>query len=196
MSKPIKELVRKEVARRFEGVTSAAVVDVTGIDAVSMNQLRGKLAAKSVRVMIVKNALAKQVFKAAGQQTMADILEGPCALAYATDGGKTSVVSVVRELLEIAKTTKALKVKGAVLEGDGFGTPEAVEALSKFPTRDEALGKVVGAMLGAGGKLVAAVLSGGAKVAGILKTIEDKAPKDAQAPAAEAPAAEATPAGA
>ena len=190
MSKPIKELVRKEVARRFEGVTSAAVVDVTGIDAVSMNQLRDRLAGKSVRLMIVKNALARQVFKAAGQNTMAEILEGPCALVYATDGGKTSVVSVVRELLEIAKTTKALKVKGAVLEGDGFGTPEAVEALSKFPTREEALGKVLGAALGAGGKLVAAILSGGAKVAGILKTIEEKAEKaEAAAPAPEAEAA-------
>lgn len=189
MSKPIKELVRKEVARRFEGVTSAAVVDVTGIDAVSMNQLRGRLAGMSVRLMIVKNALAKQVFRTAGQQAMADILEGPCALVFATDGGKTSVVSVVRELLEIAKTTNALKVKGAVLEGDGFGTPEAVEALSKFPTREEALGTLVGSMLGVGGKLVAAVLSGGAKVAGILKTIEEKAEKEAPAPVEAAPEA-------
>lgn len=200
MSKPIKELVRKEVTRRFEGVTSMAVVDVTGIDAVSMNQLRGTLAGKSIALMVVKNAIARQAFKGAGLTTAATLLEGPCALAYATDDGKTSVVSVVRELLEVAKTLKALKVKAAVLDGDGFGTPEAVEALSKFPTREEALGKVVSAALGAGGKLVAAILAGGSKIAGILKTIEEKAAKEpapaeaapaeaAAAPAPEAPAA-------
>lgn len=190
MSKPIKELVRKEVARRFEGITSMAVVDVTGIDAISMNNLRGRLAGKSIDLMVVKNALAKQVFKASGQPAAAGVLEGPCALAFATDGGKTSVVSVVRELLDIAKTLKALKVKGAVLDGDAFGTPDAVQALSKFPTREEALGKVVSAALGAGGKLVAAILAGGSKVASLLKTIQENAEKaEKEAPAAAAPEA-------
>jgi len=192
MSKPIKELVRNEVARRFRSVTSLAVVDVTGIDAVSMNHLRARLAEKSIRLMVVKNALAKQAFKAAGQRSVADLLNGPCALAYAIDPAATSVVSVVRELLEIRKAMTALKVKAAVLEGDAFGSPQAVKDLSTFPTRQEALGRAVSSVLGAGAKLTVAILGPGSKVASLLKTIEQKAEKEA--PAAEAPPAEAAPA--
>ena len=47
MSKPIKNLLRKEFIRRFEGITSLAVVGFTGLDAVSTNEIRGRLLASA-----------------------------------------------------------------------------------------------------------------------------------------------------
>jgi large subunit ribosomal protein L10 len=88
-------------------------------------------------------------------------------------------------------------VKAAFLEGEIFAS-DRIEVLSKFPTRDEAIGRVVACILSPGKKLAACIIGPGSKVASILKTIEEKAPKEepkpaeaaapAPAPAAQAPA--------
>ena len=174
MSKPVKELLRNEMIKRFTGVDSIAVVGLTGVDAVSNNRLRGRLLAKGVRLMVVKNSLARQAFRESGLEPAAALLEGPCAIAFGGD----SIVSVVRELLAIAKDTPALTIKAAYMDGDSFGAAQ-IDALSKYPTRQEAIAKVLAAILGPGAKLAAAVLGPGAKVAALLKAIQDKHEKAA-----------------
>ena len=204
MSKPVKELVRKELMKRLSGVSSLAVIGFTGLDAVSTNKVRSNLVKKDIHVTVVKNALAKQAFKELGLTSASELLEGPCAIAYGSD----SVVSVVRELMELGKEAKALTIKGAVMEGTIFRQAD-IEALSRYPTRDESIANLVAAVLAPGRKLAAVLLAPGSKLASILKTIEEKAPapapepapapvaapvpvaETAAAPAATAPAAEA-----
>jgi ribosomal protein L10 len=66
MSKPIKNMIRKELADRLEGVTSVAVVELTGVDAVSNNDLRGRLRDQDIHLMVVKNSLAKHALREVG----------------------------------------------------------------------------------------------------------------------------------
>ena len=198
MSKPVKDLVRKELIRRFEGLTSLAVVGFSGLDGKETNAIRGRLLEKDIRVTVVKNSLAKQAFQAIGLETAGGLLDGPCAVAY----GANNVVAVVRELLAIHKEYPSLTVKAAVLEGEPFGEDQ-IDALSRFPTRDEALGRLVACVLAPGAKLAACLLGPGATIASILKTIEDEAsesegggepaPEPGAAPPAEAAPEEAAP---
>ncbi len=85
MSKPVKELVKKELISRLQGTTSLAVIGFTGLDAVTTNTVRSKLHQKDIRVTVVKNALAKQAFKELGLDIAGELLEGPCAIAYGSD---------------------------------------------------------------------------------------------------------------
>jgi large subunit ribosomal protein L10 len=172
MSKPVKELLRKEMIKRFQRVDSIAVVGLTGVDAVSNHRLRGQLLAKDIHLMVVKNSLARQAFKEVRLERAAALLEGPCAVAYGAD----SIVTVVRELLALRKEVPALTVKAAYMEGTSFGL-EQVEALSKYPTRQEAIARVVASMLGPGAKIAAAVLGPGGTIAALLKAIQDKQDK-------------------
>ena len=63
---------------------------------------------------------------------------------------------------------------------------KGVLQVSKLPTREEAVGQLVALILSPGKNLAGAIKSPGSKLASILKTIEEKAPKEA---AAAAPAA-------
>ena len=184
MSKPVKALIRDELARRLEGVTSLAIVGLTGVDAITATDIRKRLGEKEIRLLVVKNALARQAFKASGLDVACDLLDGPCALAYGGD----NVVSTVRELLDIKKEqAKTLVVKAAVMDGEAFGS-DRIDALSKFPTRDEAIGKIVSCALAPGMKLAACILAPGSKIASLVKTIEESHEEE---PAEEAPAEEA-----
>lgn len=192
MSKAVKELIRKEMVKRFDGVTSLAVVGFTGIDANTTREIRGKLREKQIRMTVVKNSIARHAFDAVGLKDAGDLLDGPCAIAFGTDSEKVSVVSVVRELLELAKSAPNLKVKAAFLEGDSFGASQ-IDALSKYPTRDEAIAKALTCVLTPGQKLAGCLIGPGGKLASILKTIQERAEKQEPAPADPTPA-EPTPA--
>ena len=173
MSKPVKELIRKELIKRFEGVTSLAVVGFTGIDTLKTHEIRGRLRAKDIRMTVVKNSIARHAFEAVGIPEAKDLLEGPCAVAFGVDQEQVSVVNVVRELLDIAKEAPNLVVKAAVLEGDVFGKDQ-IDALSKYPTRDEAIARTVSCVLAPGAKLAGCLVGPGGKIASLLKAIQEK----------------------
>lgn len=180
MSKPVKEMMRKNLARRFSGLDSLAVVDFTRVDATATNQIRGRLSEKNIRMMVVKNSVARQAFREVGFEQAGGLLQGPCAIAFSEDSETVGVVSVVRELLDIHKEQPNVTVKAALLEGEVFGA-DRVDELSKFPTREEAIGKVTGALMSVGSKLSAAMLSPGGAIGGILKSIEEKQGGDSSA---------------
>ena len=171
MSKPVKQLIRKELSRRIEGLTSLAVVNLTGVDAIATNKLRGRLLEKEIRVTVVKNSLARQSFKEAGLDAAVDLLDGPCALAYGGD----SVITIVRELFDIRKDVPNLTVKAAVMEGEVFSGEAEVETLSKFPTRDEAIAQVVACVISAGANVAACVMAPASDIAALVKAVEEKA---------------------
>jgi len=194
MSKPVKKLIRDQLIKRFDGVTQLAVVSFTGVDANTTNAIRARLAEKDIRVTVVKNSVARQAFKETGIEQAGELLDGPCAVAYGSD----SVVTVVRELLDIGKDAPNLAVKAAFMDGDMFGQ-DRIEALSKFPTREEAVAQVLGCILSAGANLASCLIGPAGQIASILKTIEEKQGESGEAAPAEAPAeaapAEAAPAG-
>jgi len=115
--------------------------------------------------------MARQAFQDVGLDMVCDLLDGPCAVAWGAD----SIVSVVRELLDInKKSAPTLTVKAALMDGEVFVGEQDVERLSKFPTRDEALGQVVQAVLSAGANVAGCIVGPGGQITGILKTIEEK----------------------
>jgi large subunit ribosomal protein L10 len=173
MSKPVKELIRKELISRFEGLDSLAVVEFTGVDAVTTHRIRGELRDKQIRVTVVKNSLARQAFEAIGLPQARELFEGPCAVAFSVQPEEVGVVSVVRELLAIRKEAPNLTVKAAVLDGEVFGSDQ-IEALSKFPTRDEAIGTAVQCVLSPGRNLAGCLVGPGGKIASLLKAIQEK----------------------
>ena len=60
MSKYVKGLVQSEFEKRLAGVDSFLVINTTGIGGIANNQLRGELKKKGIRLMVVKNTLAKK----------------------------------------------------------------------------------------------------------------------------------------
>ena len=170
MSKPVKAMLRKELIARLAGVESLTVLSLAGVNGVENTRLRRHLQAKDIRVMVVRNVIARQALEEVGLGSACRLIDGPCALVT----GALNPVVVVRELLEQAKDIPSLLVRGALMEGEVFG-PERVEELSRYPTREEALANLVGQALSPGGQVVAALLGAGARLAAIVKAVEDRA---------------------
>lgn len=175
MSKPVKQLIMQDYQTRLAGTSDAMVISIRGMNAIDTNKVRHTLRKKNIKVQVVRNALAKRVIGegGGGLAALAEVLEGPSALAW----GGNSVVEVAREIVALIATFPLLELKGAVLDGQLFKGKAGVTELSKFPTREEAIGQVVSLVVGPGRKLVAQVKGPGSNVAGIIKAIETKLEK-------------------
>jgi len=169
MSKPVKNLLTETYKRKFADIDGAVLIDIRGMAANDVNRLRSGLAEKQFRVTVVRNSLAKKAIQDTALANLERLLDGPSAVVY----GAESIVVAARELIEWARQIENLQVKGAVMEGTLFG-PDEIEALSKYPTRQEAQAQAVQIILSPAQNLVGSVLSPGRKLAAIIKSIEEK----------------------
>lgn len=170
MSKTVKQMMVKAYKDRFGDISEALVLDIRGINANDNNSLRLGLHAKDIQVTVLRNTLARDAFGGTGLEELLPAIDGPSALCY----GGESVVDVARELVDWAKKIEHLELKGAILDGELFEGDKGVKRLSAFPTRDEAIAKVVQLVLTPAGNLVASALSPGRNLLGIVKEIQDR----------------------
>ena len=169
MSKAVKELIASDIEQRYAGVDSVCVVDLTGLNVPAQEQLRADLRAKSARMEVVRNSLARRAFSLGPLDPLGKVLQGPCALVTSSD----SLIEAAQVLVETAKEFTTLTLKQAILEGD----PQllTVEEVARMKSRVELLGEVL-MLLTSPGRAVAGCLSSPqARIAGCLQTIIDKA---------------------
>ena len=189
MSKYVTDLITRELSDRFKDVDGVAVINPRGINANKNNAIRRTLHGKQLKMTVVRNTLARRAVPDGSKLKGFDkLLDGPSAVVY----GKQSIATIARTLLDLKKADDTLELRGVFFDGEVYADKAGVEKVSKLPTREEAIGQLVALILSPGRNLAAALLGPGGKLASILKTIEEKAPKGTDAGAA--PAAGAGPA--
>jgi len=184
MSKLVKDLITKELSTRLKDVDGVAVINPRGINATKNNQIRRRLHAKGLRMMVVKNTLARRATEGTSLKGFDRLLDGPSAVIY----GEQSLPTIARLVLDEKKADDTIELRGVFFDGEVYVGAKGVEQVSKLPTREEAIGNIVAAILGPGRKLAAAIKGPGGVIGGILKTIETNA-KDKEGGAGAAPAA-------
>src|SRR6478672_292010 len=166
MSKRIKSLITTELQSKFKGAEAIVVIDYTGIDSKTTGGIRSDLRKKSVKMTVVRNALAAKALESAGLKGAGSLLTGTNAVVY----GGESIVDVVKELVEQAKKVEKLKIKGSVVEGKLLDS-KATSALAKLPNKKELQALIVGQILGPGRKIAGQLKGPASKIAGQIKTV-------------------------
>src|SRR5579859_6453215 len=180
MSKPVKDLITKELTARLKELDGVGVINPRGIDANKNHGIRRRLHEKGLKMMVVKNTLAKRAVGDGKLKGFDKLLDGPSAVIY----GKASISTLARQLLDERKNDENLELRGIFFDGELYTGEKGIEQVSKLPTREEAVANVLAAILGPGRKLAAALKGPGGKLGAVLKTIEDKAKEKEGAPAA------------
>lgn len=174
MSKYVKGLITQELSARLKNIDGVAVVNPRGIDGNKNHALRRKLHASGLRMTVVKNNLARRAIETTEGSKLKGfdkLLDGPSAVVY----GQASIANIARLLLEAKKDNDALELRGVFFDGELYSGDKGVEQVSKLPTREEAIGNLVGMVLSPGANLVSALKAPGGTLGAVLKAIEEKA---------------------
>lgn len=190
MSKYVKNLITEHIRRRLEGVHSALLVNVIGMDANTNTRLRRQLREKNIHLMVVKNSLASRAVAGTPLDGLFEGITGPAAICWGGD----DIVSLAKEVVRAAKDEKyaPLATRGGIMDGERL-SPEKVEEVATWPGRSEQLSLLVRQILGPGATLAAHVLGPGATLASQIAQ-KAEGPEGEAAPAASETAA--TPGGA
>jgi large subunit ribosomal protein L10 len=176
MSKYVKQLLQSEIEKKLdkERISEFLVISTTGISGVNINQMRGQLKEKKMKLIVVKNSLFKRALLSRKMETAVALLDGPCTIAYGGD----SIVDLAKEMTEWKKKIALLEIKGAYLEGSALNAAAAA-GLAKMPTRAQMLSLLSATIMSPARNLSAAIMSPASKAAGCIKAAGEKQEKQA-----------------
>ncbi len=167
MSKFVKQLVTRDIAKKLQGVGDAVLVSTLGMDAVTTNVLRGELSKKDIHMLVVKNSLGRRAAEGTNLAPMFEGAAGQVVLCW----GSTDFVALVKEIVRLDKDAgkySKFKAEGGVLDGERLNSDQ-LKAVSKWPSREEQISILVGQILSPGANLAGALLGPGGKLASQIK---------------------------
>src|SRR3954466_12498122 len=184
MSKLVKKMEYVALERTFSGVRDVVLLSPSKIDSGTEYNFRKQLREKKVRVQMVKNSLARRVFEAQGVKLDDKMWIGTTLVAWGADSIKDlsrAVDGLIKDIeKKDPKQKDKLKVKTAVADGQ----PVPMATALTMPTRLEAIGEVIAAMLGAVSEIAGGLTGPAAQVASQIATLADRKEEAAPPPAA------------
>ena len=136
-----KQAIIDEIKDKFERAESAVVIDYMGITVAQADAMRKKLREANVDYTVYKNTLVKRAIDGTDYAPMAEVLEGPSALAFSYD----DATAPARVLNDAIKEFKKMEFKGVFVEGEYYDK-EAIAQIASIPSREVLISKFMGSI--------------------------------------------------
>ena len=102
-----KQVIIDEIKEKLDGAQSAVVIDYMGITVAQADAMRKKLREANVDYTVYKNTLVKRAIAGTEFEGLAEVLDGPSALAIS----KEDATAPARVLNEVIKDYKKMEFK-------------------------------------------------------------------------------------
>jgi large subunit ribosomal protein L10 len=133
-----KEIELRQLETAFKGSDSAILVDYKGLNVPQVTALRRQLRVAKAKYKVVKNTIALRAIKGTSFEPLEKFFEGTTGIAYTT----TDPVALAKTLTTFIKTTPALTIKAALVQGRAVKPAEVTE-LASLPGKPELLAKLL-----------------------------------------------------
>ncbi len=179
MNREEKSATIQEIAAQIEASEAIFAVDYRGISVPQAAELRSKLREADASFRIVKNRLSKLAADKAGEERLAELLQGPTALTFV----RGDTAQAAKAISTFNKEHEVLTYKGGFMDATSLDE-DAFKSIARLPTRDVLNGQFAG--------IVASPLTGlvrglGSMIQGLalqLGQIAEKGLVSGEAPAA------------
>jgi large subunit ribosomal protein L10 len=139
MNRDEKSAAIEEIAAQIEGAEAIFAVDYRGISVAQAAELRSKLRESDASFRVVKNRLTKLAADKAGEERLADLLEGPTALTFVS--GDTA--SAAKAISTFNKEHDVLSFKGGFM-GELLLDEDKFRSIARLPSREVLDGQLAG----------------------------------------------------
>lgn len=140
-AKQAKQVIIDEIKAKLDKAQSAVVIDYIGTTVEEANAMRKKLREADVDYTVYKNTLMKRAIAGTVYEPLAEVLEGPSAIAISYD----DATAPARVLNDAIKEYKKMEFKGGVVEGEYFDK-DAIQAIANIPSREVLIAKFMGSI--------------------------------------------------
>ncbi len=139
MNREEKSATIQEIASQIEASEAIFAVDYRGISVPQAAELRGKLREADASFRIVKNRLTKLAAEKAGENRLAELLQGPTALTFV----RGDTAQAAKAITTFNKEHEVLTYKGGFMDSTSLDE-DAFKSIAKLPSRDVLNGQLAG----------------------------------------------------
>lgn len=141
MNREEKAATIEQIAAQIEGAEAIFAVDYRGISVPQAAELRSKLREADASFRIVKNRLTKLAADKAGEERLAELLEGPTALTFV----RGDTATAAKAIASFNKEHEVLTFKGGFMDGLSLDE-DRFKSIARLPSRDVLNGQFAGVL--------------------------------------------------
>jgi large subunit ribosomal protein L10 len=176
MNRDEKNQIIDSLVETLSTYSSFYITDISSLNSEKTSKLRRMCFNKNVQIKVAKNSLIE---KALGKMNgdydqMLPTLKGSSAIMIAEIPNAPAKV-----IKEFRKTSDRPLLKSAFIDSAIFVGDNQLDSLAALKSKNELIGDVIGLLQSPAKNVISALKSGGGKLAGILKTLEDRGGKAA-----------------
>lgn len=176
MTREEKSVVIDELCGKFKENPYFYITSASGMSVAETNNLRRECFKRGVEYKVYKNTLIEKALETLDTDytSFSDqgVLKGFSGVMFHPESGKEAA-KLIKEFIKAG--SKTLKLKGASVDNSLFIGHDQLDALINLKSKTELIGEVIGLLQSPAKNVVSALKSSGGKLAGILKTLEDRA---------------------
>jgi len=161
--------VIEEYTQKFKDAKCVYVAEYKGIDVETVTEVRKKFREQNIEYKVLKNRLARISLNNAGIKELGENLTGANTFIIGYD----DPVAPAKILEDFNKKDEILKLKTVLFEGKVLLSEEA-KKISKLPSREALLGKLVGMLQSPMTKFAATLNAPMQNLVGVLNGLKDK----------------------
>ena len=172
MTRDEKNQILDSLVETLSEYSSFYITDISALPSAKTSKLRRLCFNKQVKLKVAKNSLiSKALEKIEGDfSTMIPALKGSSAIMTA------EMPNVPAKLIkEFRKESDKPVLKGASIDGGLFIGDNQLEALASLKSKNELIGDIIGLLQSPAKNVISGLKGQGGKIAGILKTLEERA---------------------
>jgi large subunit ribosomal protein L10 len=174
MTRQEKDALINDLADRLGKSEVFYLTDIASLNAESSGKLRRLCFQRDVQLQVVKNTLLRKAMERVDGKEFGelsgDVLKGSTGLMIAEAGNAPAKL-----IKEFRKKSDKPILKGAYIQESVYVGDEFLDALVALKSKDELIGEVILLLQSPAKSVISGLKSGGGKLAGILKTLEERA---------------------
>jgi large subunit ribosomal protein L10 len=174
MTRAEKTTAIAELKEKFSNSSFFYFTDSSTLTVEQVNKLRRACFEKGVEMKVVKNTLAIKALEGSpeerGFSELLDTLKGPTAVLF------TETANVPAKLIkEFRGDNERPIIKAAYIDTAVYVGDNQIDALAALKSKEELIGEIVAILQSPAKNVISALKSGGSTIAGLLKSLEERA---------------------
>ena len=175
MTKEEKAKYISDLATELNESNMFYLADTGELTVETVNLLRRRCFGSKIRMRVVKNTLLEKAMdqvegKDFGQ--LRETLAGPTSIMFCETGNAPA--KLIKDFRKKNDQDKPI-LKGAYIDEAVYVGDESLDMLAALKSKDEVIGDIIGLLQSPAKNVISGLKNSGGKIAGILKTLEERA---------------------
>ena len=147
------------------------ITDTSNLTVAKINNIRRKCFESDITMQVAKNSLIKKAMEAStgDYSPIYDVLKGSSSILFSKSA--TAPAKLIKQLRKQGDkpVLKAAYIDSAIFIGDN-----QIDTLINLKSKEQLIGEIIGLLQSPAKNVISALQSGGNKLAGIVKTLQER----------------------